>query len=93
MKTKNIVLSSALAGVLVCAGIAVAQAPSENIDPHRYGNLADAQHHIVEAYQKIGEAERENKDQLGGHAEKAQQLLSDADRELRAAADYAAHRK
>ncbi|MGA7223017.1 MAG: hypothetical protein WA867_19445 [Candidatus Acidiferrales bacterium] len=93
MKTKNIVLSSALAAALACAGMAVAQAPSENIDPHRFGNLAAAQHHIVEAYQSIAEAERENKDQLGGHAEKAQQLLADADRELKAAAEVAEHRK
>ena len=93
MKTKNIVLSGALAAVLVCAGIAVAQAPSENIDPHRYGNLADAQHHIVQAYQKIEEAQRENKDDLGGHAKKAEELLSDADRELKAAAEFASHRK
>ncbi|MFZ0885636.1 MAG: hypothetical protein WAN14_19700 [Candidatus Acidiferrales bacterium] len=93
MKTKNIMLSGALAAALVCAGIAVAQAPSENIDPHRYGNLADAQHHIVQAYQKIEEAERENKDQLGGHAQKAQELLSEADRELKAAAEFANHRK
>lgn len=93
MKTKNIVLSGALAAALVCAGIAIAQGPSENIDPHRHGNLAEAQHHIVQAYQKIEEAKHDNKDELGGHAEKAQQLLSDADRELRAAADYADHRK
>ena len=92
MKTKNIALSSVLAAVLLCAGIAIAQAPSENIDPH-YGNLAEAQHHIVQAYQKIGEAECENKYDLGGHAEKAQQLLSDADRELKAAAEYAEHHK
>lgn len=90
MKTKKYVMSSALAAVLVSAGIAVAQAPSENINAH-YGNLAEAQHHIVQAYQKIGEAERENKYDLGGHAEKAQQLLSDADRELKAAAEYAEH--
>ena len=93
MKTKNIVLSSALAAVLVCAGIAVAQAPSENIDAHKFGNLAAAQHHIVEAYQNIDAAERANKDDLGGHAQKAQQLLSDADRELKAAAEYAEHRR
>ncbi|HEY4949428.1 MAG TPA: hypothetical protein VIH88_03755 [Candidatus Acidoferrales bacterium] len=93
MNTKNIVLNGALAAVLVCAGIAVAQAPSENIDPHKYGNLADAQHHIVQAYQKIEEAQRANKDDLGGHAQKAQQLLSDADRELKAAAEFAEHRK
>jgi len=93
MKTKNVMLSGALAGVLVCAGIAVAQAPSQNIDPNRHGNLAEAQHHILQAYQKIDEAQRDNKNDLGGHAEKAKELLSDADRELKAAAEYADHRR
>jgi hypothetical protein len=93
MKTKNVMLSGALAGVLVCAGVAVAQAPRQNIDPNRHGNLAEAQHHIIQAYEKIEAARRDNNDDLGGHAGKAQQLLSEADRELKEAAEYAEHRR
>jgi hypothetical protein len=42
-----------------------------------------AGNHIVEAYQLIDKAQAANKDQLGGHGEKAKQLLSQADAELR----------
>jgi len=56
--------------------------------------LAAAQHHIAEAIEKTVEAQRANKDELGGHAEKAEQLLREASRELKAAPDYAdQHRK
>jgi hypothetical protein len=93
MKTKNVMLSSALAGALVCAGVVVAQEPRQNIDPNRHGNLAEAQRHIIQAYEKIEAARRDNNDDLGGHAGKAQQLLSEADRELKEAAEYAEHRR
>ena len=49
--------------------------------------LSGAQSRIVEAYQLIDKAQAANKDQLGGHGEKAKQLLSQADAELRAAAN------
>jgi hypothetical protein len=93
MKTRNLVLSTLLGGVLMCGGVVLAQAPTLNIDPNKHGNLAEAQHHIQQAYQKIDEAQQANKDQLGGHAEKAKELLGDADRELKAAAEYADHHK
>jgi hypothetical protein len=91
LKTKNLFFTSVLAGLLVCAGIALAQAPGVTIDPSKHGNLAEAQHHIVQAYQKIDEAQAANNEDLGGHAEKAKQLLSEADRELKEAAEYANH--
>jgi hypothetical protein len=73
---------------LLLAGVALGQAPSVNIGT-KHGNLRAAQEFIVNAYGKIDEAQRDNKDQLGGHADKAKQHLSEADAELRAAADYA----
>ena len=92
MKTKSLVLSTVLGSVLMCGGI-FAQAPTLNIDHNKHPNLAEAQHHIQQAYQKIDEAQQDNKEQLGGHADKAKQLLGEADRELKAAAEYADHRK
>jgi hypothetical protein len=88
---KNLLLSSILAGALVCGGVVLAQAPGVDIDMHKHPNLAEAQHHIQQAYQKIDEAQRANKDELGGHAEKAKDLLMQADRELKEAAEYANH--
>jgi hypothetical protein len=93
MKTKNIVLGSMLAGALVFGGLALAQGPVVNINPSRHANLAEAQHHLQQAYGKIDEAQRENKDELGGHAAKAKDLIDAADRELKLAAEFADHRK
>ncbi|HTD96314.1 MAG TPA: hypothetical protein VK627_05275 [Edaphobacter sp.] len=72
---------------LVCVGVTFAQAPVVNIDPHRHGNLAAAQKFIVQAYQKLDQAQTANDDQLGGHAQRAKDLLTQADSEIRLAAN------
>ncbi|MGA8074843.1 MAG: hypothetical protein WB995_15305 [Candidatus Acidiferrales bacterium] len=77
---------------LALMGIAFAQAPETDINPARHPDLAEAQHHVVQAYGKIVEAQKANKDQLGGHAEKAIHLLEQANHELKEAAEYADHR-
>ncbi len=84
MKFRTIAIGAAL----VCAGVALGQSPVVNIGT-KHGNLRAAQEFIVNAYGKIDEAQKDNRDQLGGHAEKAKQHLEEADAELRAAADYA----
>jgi hypothetical protein len=93
MNRARIILSSVLGAGLVCGAALYAQRPVENIDPHRHPNLAEAQHHIMEAWGKTEEARKDNKDNLGGHAEKALQHLEEADRELKEAAEFADHRK
>jgi hypothetical protein len=72
-------------------GIAFAQRPETDINPNRHPNLAEAQNHVIQAYNKIVEAQKDNKDQLGGHAEKAIQLLEQANHELKEAAEYTDH--
>jgi hypothetical protein len=69
MKQKSVYLATALIVGLAFIGVTVAQRPDTNIDPARHPNLAEAQHHILQAFEKIDEAQRANKDQLGGHAE------------------------
>lgn len=93
MKKHRLYLSAILAICFLCIGVALAQHPETNIDPRRHPNLAEAQHHIVEAFNKIEEAQRDNKDQLGGHADRAKQLLDQANRELKEAAEYANGRR
>ncbi|MCF7751490.1 hypothetical protein KQ945_12070 [Bacillus subtilis subsp. subtilis] len=78
----------ALIGAFILAGIAQAQAPTVNIG-ERHGNLRNAQVHIVQAYQWVGMAQQDNDSHLGGHAERARQLLIQADQELRQAANAA----
>jgi F0F1-type ATP synthase membrane subunit b/b' len=93
MKHKSVYLAVALAVCLVLVGVAIAQRPETNVDPSKHPNIAEAQHHILQAFEKIEEAQKANKDQLGGHAEKAKQLLDQASRELKEAAEYANHRR
>jgi hypothetical protein len=76
---------------LTLMGIAFAQRPETDINPNNHPNLAEAQNHVVQAYNKIVVAQKDTKQQLGGHAEKAIQLLEQANHELKEAAEYADH--
>ena len=89
MKQRSVYLAMVMVVGLAFIGAAVGQRPETNIDPSKHPNLAEAQHHILQAFEKIEDAQRANKDQLGGHAEKAKQLLDQASRELKEAAGYA----
>ncbi|MGH9744018.1 MAG: hypothetical protein ACRD51_16860 [Candidatus Acidiferrum sp.] len=93
MKSKNLVLGGMLAAALVFGGFAVAQGPGVNVDSHRHPNLAEAQHHIQQAFGKLDEAQKANRDRLGGHAEKAKQLLDEANREIKEAAEFSDHHR
>ncbi len=86
MTKSRIFLNLAASTAFVCGGVMFAQAPVVNIDAHKHPNLAGAQNHIVQAYQLIDRAQSANHDELGGHAQKAKELLMQADAELRAAA-------
>lgn len=91
MNRKNVYLAGALAVGLTFVGLAYAQRPVTDINPNKHSNLAAAQEHVVQAYEKTVDAQKANKDELGGHAEKAIQLLDQANRELKAAAEFADH--
>jgi hypothetical protein len=93
MSKRKIFLGIVLCAGLVGGGMLLAQGPVANIDPHRHPSLAEAQQHIQQAYAKTDEAQKANKEELGGHAEKAKEHLMEADRELKAAAEFADHRK
>lgn len=91
MTKKSFYLVAALAFGLILMGVAYAQRPETDIDPHKHSNLAAAQQHVVEAYKKTVEAQKSNDDELGGHAERAIELLDQANHELKMAAEYADH--
>jgi hypothetical protein len=91
MKRRSIILASIVSTSFVCI-MAIAQqvqAPYVNIDRYRHGNLAAAQDSIVQAFSHIQDAQRANNSALGGHAQHAKELLSQANEELRLAADIA----
>lgn len=79
-----------LAGVAVTA--AWAQAPVLNIDPARHGNLAAAQQLVRQAYDRLSDAQAANEYRLGGHADRAKELLRQANEEIKLAAETANRR-
>jgi hypothetical protein len=90
MKKHRVVLTSVLGLILAAGAIGIAQqVPAGGVQTSHHENLAAAQQLIKEAYQKIEAAQQANKDELGGHAKKAEQLLDQANQELGLAAEYA----
>ena len=88
MKNKTSVFPAMLLALLLC-GATLAQEPQMDIDAKIHPNLAAAQHHVVEANQEIATAQKDNRYDMKRHAEKARQLLAEANRELKLAAEAA----
>lgn len=66
--------------------------PHTDIDPARHGNLAAAQRYVRDAYDRIGDAQRANDGDLGGHAARARDILRQVNVELKLAAEAANRR-
>ena len=86
---KKNALGLLLAAALFFTGMAVAQRPTQNIDASHYPNLATAQKLASEAYDKIALAQGSNHYDMGGHAQKAKNLLVQVNNELKLAAEWA----
>jgi len=86
--TKISVLVAA-GGLALAAGFAFAKPPADNVNPGRHPNIAAAQRLSTQAYEKIVQAQKANEFDLGGHAQKAKDLLEQANRELKEAAETA----
>ncbi len=86
MKNKLIPAMLVLVGASV---VLFADAPAVTVDQSRHGNLARAQRSIQAAWSSINTAQRDNRYHLGGHAEKAKELLAQANQEIQYAADSA----
>jgi F0F1-type ATP synthase membrane subunit b/b' len=76
-----------VAFVLVCT--AIAQKPAGNVNPGRHPNLAAAQRLCANAYEKILAAQKDNEWDMDGHAQKAKDLLDQANTQLKLAAEAA----
>ncbi|HLI63984.1 MAG TPA: hypothetical protein VKV05_11325 [Terriglobales bacterium] len=86
---KKYSLGLLLAAALFFAGMAVAQRPVQNINASRNPNLAAAQKLVADAFDKITAAQQANRYDMEGHAQKAKNLLLQANQELKLAADWA----
>ena len=78
--------------LLLIGGIAIAQ-PKRNVSGARHPNIAAAQRFCQQAWEKTGAAQDANEWDMQGHAKKAKQLLDEANRELKLAAESANHIK
>jgi hypothetical protein len=81
-------VSLAAASLAVLAGLLLAQ-PKQNVSGGRHPNLAAAQRLSAQAYQRIIDAQKANEWDMQGHAQKAKDLLEQANNELKAAAQAA----
>jgi hypothetical protein len=86
MNVRQVLIYGVCGATLFAGGIAVGQ---ENISPQKHPHLAEAQKLITSAEGQIDQAQAAWKDKLGGHAQKAKELLHQADSELKQAAEYA----
>lgn len=85
MKTR--ICTTVLGLALFLTGVAVAQRPKGNVSPGRHPNIAAAQRLSQQAWQRIMDAQRANEWDLAGHAQKAKELLDQANNELKLAAE------
>ena len=88
MSKKMRLFTAMLIAVLFC-GVTVAQAPVVDINPKIHPNLAEAQRLVVQANRYIDRAQKANRGDMKGHAERARQFLAQANQELKAAAEAA----
>jgi hypothetical protein len=72
--------------LLLAAVVVYAQTPAQNVSPTKHPNLAKAQSDLNLAFQKIVDAQKANEYDLGGHADKAKQLIQEASDHLKQAA-------
>ena len=92
MKTPRPRFTLPAAAIALVACAASAQVPVQNIDPGRHGNLAAAQRLVVQAFERLSDAQTANDYRLGGHADRAKELLRQANDEIKMAAEAANRR-
>jgi hypothetical protein len=90
---KTRVTAIVLGSLFVLGGAAVAQRPRRNISARLHPNLAAAQRLSQQAWEKINEAQRANEWDLGGHAQRAKNLLDEVNNELKLAAETSNRRE
>ncbi|HEX4782842.1 MAG TPA: hypothetical protein VH350_00785 [Candidatus Sulfotelmatobacter sp.] len=89
MRKPRLLTSTILGATLLCCGLTLAQEPVQDIDAKMHPHLAEAQNHVVQANRAIAVAQKDNRYDMKGHAEKARNLLVEANKELKLAAEAA----
>lgn len=84
----NMVTVIGLAIALLCGGYLFGERPERDIG-RRHPNLAAAQRLCAQAFERISQAQAANEFDMHGHAQKAKDLLDQANHELKEAAEAA----
>lgn len=85
---RNPLIGIVLVLAMLYTGLVFAQKkPAQNVSPKRHPNLAAAQRLTSQAFQRIIDAQNANEWDLAGHAQKAKQLLDEANEELKKSAE------
>ena len=85
---RNRLIGIVLALAMLCTGLVFAQKkPVQNVGPKRHPNLAAAHRLTSQVFQRIVDAQNANEWDLAGHAQKAKQLLDEANEELKKSAE------
>lgn len=82
-----------LVGMLLVGTLGAADPPVKDVAPGKHPNIAAAQRHARQAWERILDAQKANEWDLGGHAQKAKDLLDQANAELKLAAETANQKK
>jgi hypothetical protein len=81
-------IATVAATAILSVGVTLAaQNPGVNVNRHLHPNINAAQRLLEQAIQKTSTAQRANEYDAKGHAEKAKQLMDQADGELKLAAE------
>ena len=83
------IITGGLASLLLIGALAMAQKPVRNVSGGRHPNLAAAQRLSRQAWDRVVAAQRANEWDMQGHAQKAKDLLDQANNELKQAAQAA----
>jgi len=70
-------------------GLALAKEPVKNVSAAKHPNLAAAQKLAAQAFDKLEAAQKANEYDMEGHAQKAKDLLKQANDEIKLAAEAA----
>ena len=86
---KRLILAGLITAFVTTAGLVYAQQPKPNVSAVKHPNLNAAQVALTRAWNKILDAQKANEFDLAGHAQKAKDLIDQANKELKQAAETA----
>lgn len=86
MNRRNFVSGCLLSAGVIASGVTAAESQPERNVGRRHPNLAAAQRLAQQAFDRVVAAQQANEWDLGGHAQRAKDLLDQASRELKEAA-------